>query len=104
MNWNIAQAKQHFSDVVKQASAEPQIIYNRNTPVAAMIAADDLAEYQAWKSQRKQKTLGEEFAGLRQLMIDAGFEDGLELPPRSSIGRPNAFVQMLEEEYPETQA
>jgi len=37
MNWNIAQAKQHFPEVVKQAGTEPQIIYNRNTPVAAVI-------------------------------------------------------------------
>lgn len=103
MNWNIAQAKQHFSDVVKQAATEPQIIYNRNTPVAALIAVEDLAEYRTWKEGRKQKTLGEEFAELRQLMINAGCEDGLELPPRSTIGRPNAFVEMLAEEYPEKQ-
>ncbi len=85
-------------------AAEPQIIYNRNTPVAAMIAADDLAEYQAWKNHSASKRRWGRVCQLRQLMIDAGFEDGLELPPRSSIGRPNAFVQMLEEEYPETQA
>jgi prevent-host-death family protein len=104
MNWNIAQAKQHFSDVVKQAATEPQIIYNRNTPVAVMIAAEDLAEYKTWKEQQRPQTLADSFAELRQLMIDAGFVDGLELPSRSSISRPNAFVQMLEEEYPETQA
>ena len=49
------------------------------------------------------ESVGEAFAELRQLMIEAGYEDGLELPPRSSIGRPNAFVEMLEEEYPELQ-
>jgi prevent-host-death family protein len=104
MNWNIAQAKQHFSEVVKQASTEPQIIYNRNTPVAALISAEEIAAYRAWKAAQTQpQTLGEAFAELRQLMIEAGYEDGLELPPRSSIGRPNAFVEMLEEEYPELQ-
>lgn len=104
MNWNIAQAKQHFSDIVKQAAVEPQIIYNRNTPVAAMIAAEDLADFQAWKEGLRQKTLGEEFAELRRLLIDAGFKDGIELPPRNTTGRSNAFVEMLEEEYPETHA
>ena len=105
MNWNIAEAKQHFSEVVKQAGTEPQIIYNRNTPVAAVITADEMAEFGAWKAaQAKSETLGEAFAKLRQLMIEAGYEDGLELPPRSSIGRPNAFVEMLEEEYPESRA
>jgi prevent-host-death family protein len=102
MNWNIAQAKQHFSDVVKQAATEPQIIYNRNTPVAAMIAAEDLAEYRAWKDTQKRPTLLESFAELRQLLIDAGFEDGIDTGPRTT--RPNAFVDMLEEEYPDTLA
>lgn len=102
MNWNIAQAKQHFSDVVKQAATEPQIIYNRNTPVAAMIAAEDLAQYRAWKERQKPQTLADSFAELRQLLINAGFEDGIELAPRKT--RPNAFVEMLEEEYPELPA
>lgn len=102
MNWNIAQAKQHFSEVIKQAALEPQLIYNRNTPVAALIAAEELADFQAWKAaQQAPRTLAEEFAELRALMEEAGFTDGLEIAPRTS--RPNAFVQMLEEEYPETQ-
>jgi|JI6StandDraft_1071083.scaffolds.fasta_scaffold89740_2 prevent-host-death family protein len=96
MNWNIAQAKQHFSDVVKQAATEPQIIYNRNTPVAAMIAGQDLAEYQAWKEEQKPRpSLYESFAELRKIMEEEGL-DGLEIPPRTT--RPNAFVEMLEEE------
>ena len=101
MIWNIAQAKQHFSDVVKQAATEPQIIYNRNTPVAAMIAAEDLAEYQALKqaaSTPAKKSLLDHFAEMRQILIDAGYENGLEIPPR--VDRPNAFVEMLEQEYP----
>lgn len=102
MNWNVAQAKQHLSEVIREAAHEPQRIYNRNRPVAAVIAAEDLAGFETWKtSQAKtgQKSIAEEFAVLRQLMIEAGFDDGLEIPPR--IDRPNAFVQMLEEEYPE---
>lgn len=103
MNWNIAQAKQHFSEVVKQAATEPQIIYNRNTPVAALIAAEELAEYRAWKeaSVPPKKTLLEHFAEMRQILIDAGDENGLEIPARED--RPNAFIEMLEQEYP-TQA
>lgn len=99
MNWNIAQAKQHFSDVVKQAATEPQIIYNRNTAVAVMIAAEDLAEYRAWKKGRQQKTLSEEFAELRRLA--AGHPDPLPDPDRFAVMRPNAFADMLDEEYPE---
>lgn len=100
MNWNIAQAKQHFSEVVKQASTEPQIIYNRNTPVAAVITATEMAEYRAWKtSQAKPQTLGEAFAELRRLA--AGHPDPLPDPDRFAAMRPNAFAEMLDEEYPE---
>jgi prevent-host-death family protein len=97
MNWNIAQAKQRFSEVVKQASEEPQLIYNRNQPVAAVIGAEEFAAFEEWRKARsKPRTLADEFEELRQLIQAEGFEDGLELPPRSD--RPNAFVEMLEEE------
>jgi prevent-host-death family protein len=100
MNWNIAQAKQHFSEVVKQAGTEPQIIYNRNTPVAAVITATEMAEYSAWKaSQAKPQTLGEAFAELRRLA--AGHPDPLPDPDRFASMRPNAFAEMLDEEYPD---
>jgi prevent-host-death family protein len=104
MNWNVAQAKQRLSEIIREAAHEPQMIYSRNRPVAALIAADDLARFETWKSEQaspQRRTLAEEFAELRQLMIEAGFEDGLEIPPR--VDRPNAFVKMLEEEYPELQ-
>jgi prevent-host-death family protein len=102
MDWNVAQAKQHLSEVIREAAHTPQLIYNRNRPVAAVIAAEEFANYETWKktqTETVQKTIAEEFAELRQLMIQAGFENGLETPPR--VDRPNAFVQMLEEEYPE---
>ena len=103
MNWNIAQAKQRFSELVREAQTAPQLIYNRDTPVAAMIAAEELAEYEAWKAARaKTRTLGEEMAELRQILIEEGIADGLDIPPRGM--RPNAFVQMLDEEYPELSA
>ena len=102
MNWNVAQAKQRLSEVIREATREPQVIYNRNQPVAAVIAAEDLAAYQAWKAANDappRKSLAEEFAILRQLLIDAGYEDGIDCGARHE--RPNAMVQMLEEEYPE---
>lgn len=98
MNWNIAQAKQHFSDVVKQAATEPQIIYNRNTPVAALITADELEEYRRLKAACLPKSLGEAFAELRQLA--AGDPDPLPEPDRFAAMRPNAFDQALDQECP----
>lgn len=103
MNWNIAQAKQHFSEVVKQASSEPQIIYNRNTPVAAVISAEEMTSYRAWKATQTQpQTLGEAFAELRRLA--ASDPDPLPDPDRFAAMRPNAFAEMLDEEYPKNAA
>lgn len=94
MPWNIAQAQQHFSDVVKQAANEPQLIYNRDQLVAAVINAENFNAFQKWQDRTSQRTLAEEFAELRQLMWEENYE--LEIPPRTT--RPNAFVSMLEEE------
>jgi hypothetical protein len=54
MSWNIAQAKQQFSEVVPPAV---------------------------------KKTLGEEFAELRQIAAEENYE-----LPRPEVGRPNAFA------------
>jgi prevent-host-death family protein len=93
MNWNIAQAKQCFSEVVKQAVDEPQLIYNRNQPVAALISAEDYAAFEAWrKAQAQPRSMAEDFEELRKLLREEGFEDGLELPPRAD--RANVFAEM----------
>ena len=38
MTWNIASAKQQFSEVVRLTAQEPQAIYNRDKPVAVMVS------------------------------------------------------------------
>ncbi len=101
MDWNVAQAKQHLSEVIREAAHTPQLIYNRNRPVAAVIAAEELANYETWKktqTETVQKTIAEEFAELRRLA--AGHPDPIPEPDRLAAMRPNAFVEMLEEEYP----
>lgn len=100
MSWNIAEAKQHFSEVVKLAVAEPQAIYNRATLVAAVVGAEEYRAFEEWRHrQAPSRTLADDFAQLRQLLLEEGIADGLELPPRSE--RPNAFAELLDEEYPD---
>jgi transposase-like protein len=94
MSWNIAQAKQRFSEVVKQAAVEPQLIYNRDRLVVAVINAEDFAIFKRWRNQTERRTLAEEFAELRKIVEEEHYE--LIVPPR--LDRPNAFLQMLEEE------
>lgn len=103
MNWNVAQAKQHLSEVIRAAASEPQVIYNRNQPVAAVIAAEELAEYRAWKeASQQQPSMAWEFAQLRRLA--AGDAEPLPEPDRFAAMRPNAFDDMLSEEYPDADA
>ena len=90
MDWNVAQAKQRLSEVIREAAREPQTIYNRNAPVAVVIAAEELAESSAWKqNRREQSTLAKEFDRLRELA--AGDPDPLLEPDRLATMRPNAF-------------
>ncbi len=86
MTWNIANAKQQFSEVVRLTAEEPQAIYNRDKPVAVMISADEFEEFKQWKSQRKRPTLAQQFDEIRALLAERG-EDGIEIPPRTN--RPN---------------
>ena len=39
MSWSIAQAKQRFSELLRQAAEAPQLIFNRERMVAAVIDA-----------------------------------------------------------------
>ncbi|MBS4095752.1 MAG: hypothetical protein KGZ83_02810 [Sulfuricella sp.] len=95
MSWNIAQAKQQFSEVVRLSVQEPQMIYNRERCVAAVVDAETFLSFEAWRKQSQRKTLGEEFAELRRIAAEEEYE--LPTLPRPALGRPNAFVDMLEE-------
>lgn len=52
MTWNIASAKQQFSEVVRLTAEEPQAIYNRDKPVAVLISAQEYEEFKAWQAQK----------------------------------------------------
>lgn len=88
MTWNIANAKQRFSEVVRLSAEEPQTIYNRDRPVAVLISADDFEAFRQWRAQRAGPTLLEQFAEIRAILAADG-QDGIELPPRTD--RPSPF-------------
>jgi prevent-host-death family protein len=87
MNWNIASAKQQFSEVVRLSAHEPQAIYNRDTPVAVIVSAEEFEAFRRWRVERGRPSLVEQFERLRAALIEDGFEDGIEVPPRTT--RPN---------------
>jgi prevent-host-death family protein len=95
MTWNIAQAKQQFSEVVRLSVQEPQAIYNRDKPVAVLVNAAEYADFQQWRTAQQVPSLSAQFDELRSALQQAGVE-AFTLPSRSDVQRPNAFVQMLE--------
>lgn len=94
MSWNIAEAKQRFSEVVRRAAEEPQVIYNRGRPVAAVIGTETLASLEACRKQARPRTLAEEMAELRRIAAEENYEPDFCCP---RVDRPNAFVAMLDE-------
>jgi len=97
MTWNIAQAKQQFSEVVRLSAQEPQAIYNRDKPVAVLVNALEFETYEKWRTLQHEPSLTRQFAELRQALQQAQI-DQLDIPARDTTQRPNAFVQLLKDE------
>jgi antitoxin (DNA-binding transcriptional repressor) of toxin-antitoxin stability system len=93
MNWNIAEAKQKFSEVVRAAEGEPQWIYNRDKLVAAVVPPETLQEFLEWKTCRQRPTMAEALAKLRRICEEESYS--LEVPPRRN--RPNPFADALDD-------
>ena len=91
MDWNIAQAKQQFSEVVRLSAEEPQAIYRREVPVAALVSAAEYEEFQRWRAAQRVSSLTAQFDELRAALQETGTE-GLDLPPRQALERSNAFL------------
>lgn len=87
MTWNIASAKQQFSEVVRLTAEEPQAIYNRDKPVAVLISAQDYEDFQQWRVERDRPTLGELFDEIRVLLAADG-QDGIKISPRTTRYNP----------------
>lgn len=87
MNWKIGQAKQRFSEVVREAAEEPQWIYKRDRRVAAVVDAEGLEEFLRWKRGKERRSLADAFDELRKIRGD---EAPIEAPPRKD--RPNPLA------------
>ena len=64
MNWRSAQAKQRFSELINAATKEPQMIYNQERLVAAVIEAEMFQEFQAWRDRREKTSLADAFRAI----------------------------------------
>jgi prevent-host-death family protein len=96
MPWSIAQAKQRFSELVRTAQQEPQLIYNRNQLVAAVVGGEEFGRFEQWRATQTQPSLAEECDALRALLE----REHYHLPMAVRMDRPNAFVERLAEREP----
>lgn len=88
MRWKIGQAKQRFSEVVRRAATEPQLICNRDRVVAAVVDADSAERLQAIRQRRSRTSIAAAFEELRGLAKREGYR--LKTPARTT--RRNAFT------------
>lgn len=97
MNWNIAQAKQQFSEVVRLSAQSPQAICNREKPVAVLVSAAEFENFQQWRTLQSEPSLIEQFREIRMALAQTDVDEGFVVSPRSAE-RTNAFLHMLEDE------
>ncbi len=65
MAWNVAEAKQRLSELLRSAAREPQTICRRSRPVAVVVAGATFEEFRVWQAEHKARTVGAAFAELR---------------------------------------
>jgi prevent-host-death family protein len=80
VRWKIGQAKQRFSEVVRRAAKEPQLICNRDRVVAAVVDARSAEDLRAMRDRESQRSLADAFDGLRALLGRGHLT--LSVPPR----------------------
>ena len=86
--WKIAEAKQRLSEVIRAAEEEPQLIFNRDRLVAAVVQPNELEEFLAWRREVGRQSLFERFAELRQICDEESYS--FDAAPR--VDRPNPFA------------
>lgn len=87
MSWKIEEAKQKFSELIDAVTEEPQLIYDQNQMIAAVVKADVFQEFLLWQHQKS--SLANAFAELREICAEENYQ--LEVPPRRD--RLNPFAE-----------
>jgi hypothetical protein len=87
--WKIAEAKEQFSRLVREAEKEPQLIYNRDRLVAAVVEPGLLEQCRRWKESQEGRSLAERFGELRRLCE----EEDYALPTSPRRDRRNPFAR-----------
>jgi prevent-host-death family protein len=92
--WKISEAKARLSEVVSHSVEEPQVLYNRKKPVAALIDMEEYERFLEYKKSKKKKSIAEWLDELDEIKKQ---EPGdFELPSRTS--RPIPYLDEWSDE------
>ncbi len=86
--WNVGEAKQQFSEVLRRSETAPQLIYRRNRLIAAVVAVDEASA----EAITRRRTIGERFQEARELFRSENYR----LPEVRRRSRPDDFVRTLD--------
>jgi antitoxin (DNA-binding transcriptional repressor) of toxin-antitoxin stability system len=91
MSWRIAEAKQRFSEVLRRASEEPQLILNRDRLVGAVVGPDDAHALLALRN-RSSSSLADALEEGQRIFREQGYT--LDIPAR--VDRPNPILRVAD--------
>lgn len=86
--WNVGEAKQQFSELLRRTEREPQLIYRRNRLIAAVVATDETNAH----AIGERITIGDRFEEARELLR----RENYRLPRARRRSRANVFVRALD--------
>lgn len=86
--WNVGEAKQQFSELLRRSEHQPQLIYRRNRLVAAVVAVDETKV----SPMAPPVTIADRFEEARAL-----FQlEKVQMPLLRRRSRKNEFVRTLD--------
>lgn len=91
MRWKVAEAKRHFSQLIRDAEEAPQVILNRDRVVAAVVDPDTFEAFEAWRAETQRTTIADAFDELRRICA----EESYMIEPVTRTDRPNPFADAL---------
>jgi prevent-host-death family protein len=93
MSISIAQSRQQLSSLIALAQQQPQVITNRNKPVAVLVSADYFDSHQV-AAQVEAQSLFDRVQGLREKFApqdDTGLDAAASASRQTAWQRGNAF-------------
>jgi prevent-host-death family protein len=91
MSWKVADAKQHFSEVLRRAADEPQPILNRERLVGAIVGVRDFEALLVLRA-RPSSSLADALEEGRRICREQAFT--LDAPAR--VDRPNPILRVAD--------